>query len=68
MMCEVQIDDEGAVTVIVHSGEDDDETTRVLAGLSLEDMLDRASHTAVDTWTKLRTEDADAEPVDEAGE
>lgn len=60
MIAQVSIDEDGAVTVLVDSDEcADDDGTR-LAGLALDDMLDRASKTAIETWFSLRTGDDDA--------
>ena len=57
MVCVVSIDEDGAVAVTIDAEGDDDITLR---GLALDDLLDRAKKTAIETWTQLRAE-AEAE-------
>ena len=60
MVCQVSIDDDGAVTVSVDSDAADDDDAARLAGLALDDMLSRAATTAVETWLRIRVDDGDA--------
>lgn len=60
MIAQVQIDSDGGVTVTLDS--DDytaDEDAAPLAGLALDDLLDRAARKAVATWLELRSDDGD---------
>jgi hypothetical protein len=53
MVAVVSIDEDGAVCVTIDSEGDEDIALR---GLALDDMLDRAKKTALETWMQLRTE------------
>ena len=57
MLASVEIDESGAVRVLV----DSEETDVALIGLCLDAMLEQASKTAVETWFALRTETDEAE-------
>lgn len=59
MMVQVCIDEDGAVSVSIDSeSEGDDEASR-LAGLCLDDMVQRASETAIKSWFAIRADDDD---------
>ena len=53
MVAVVSIDEDGAVMVTIDSEGDED---MALRGLALDDLLDRAKNTALETWKQLRTE------------
>lgn len=53
MICQVSIDENGAVTVSVDSDEALDEEAQRLQGLELDAMIDRASRAAIETWVQI---------------
>ena len=59
MIAQVSIDSEGAVTVVCDSDEALDEEEQRLQGLRLDDMVDRAARTAIETWFALRGDTSD---------
>jgi hypothetical protein len=61
MVAQVAISEDGAVTVVLDSDDYEDDERRNLAGLALDDMLDRASAAALSTWRALRTDDGECD-------
>jgi hypothetical protein len=57
MVAQVAISEEGAVTVVLDSDDYEDDERRNLAGLALDDMLERAAEAALATWRALRADD-----------
>lgn len=58
MVARVDIDSDGGVSVLIDTSEDEveDETSRRLVGLVLDDLLSQASATAIKAWLELHTE------------
>lgn len=54
MICQVSVDPEGAVTVVVDSDDALDEDAQKLQGLTMDAMCDRAAATAIAAWFELR--------------
>jgi hypothetical protein len=61
MVAQVAISEDGAVTVVLDSDDYEDEDRRNLAGLALDDMLERAADAALATWRALRTPDGECD-------
>ena len=64
MLAQVVIDENGAITVTVDTDgyEADDDASARLAGLTTDDLCDRAKKTALETWREIHgTSDGPAE-------
>ena len=62
MIAQIRISPEGEITATVDTDDiptDDDE--RSLLGLTVDDLLDQASRSAISTWLELRAACEDAE-------